>query len=99
MVVVVVVEEDLVCLLMTPKLSIGKCQHSIWMTLGILQIPQIPFQCNSVWVIPETIPAEFEFCSKFHWNFYINLAGPSSKIDSSGILGIAWILAGISGGQ
>ena len=42
-------------------------------------------------MIPGTIPAEFEFCSKFRQNEGINLAGPSAKFDSSGILGIAWI--------
>jgi hypothetical protein len=36
-------------------------------------------------VIPGTIPAEFECHSKFRRNFFINLAGPSAKIDSSGI--------------
>jgi hypothetical protein len=45
------------------------------------------------------ILAEFEFCSKFHWNCFVNLAGPSAKIDSSRIPGIAQIPAGISGGQ
>jgi hypothetical protein len=89
--VVVVVEEDIVCLLMTPKLSIGILQCSIWTSLGTLHIPQIPFQCNSI-KGNSCIPAEFEFHSKFCWNFFINLAGPSAKIDSSGILGIAQIL-------
>jgi len=44
-------------------------------------------------VIHGTILAEFEFCSKFCWNHLIILAGPSAKIDSSGIPGIARILA------
>ena len=43
-------------------------------------------------MIPGTIPAEFEFRSKFRQNHLINLAGPSVKFDSSGILGIARIL-------
>ena len=42
-------------------------------------------------MIPGTIPAEFEFCSKFRQNHLINLAGPSAKFDSSGIPGIARI--------
>jgi len=50
-------------------------------------------------VIPGTIPAELEFHSTFHWNGIINLADPCAKIDSSRIPGIAWIPAGISGGQ
>jgi len=48
---------------------------------------------------PGTILAEFEFHSTFCQNGIINLAGPCAKIDSSGIPGIAWIPAGISGGQ
>ena len=46
---------------------------------------------DSFRVIPGTIPAEFEFHSKFRRNHCINLAGPSAKFDSSGILGIAQI--------
>jgi hypothetical protein len=42
-------------------------------------------------MIPGTIPAEFEFRSKFRRNCVINLAGPCAKIDSSGIPGIARI--------
>ena len=42
-------------------------------------------------MIPGTIPAEFEFRSKFRRNHLINLAGPSAKFDSSGIPGIARI--------
>jgi hypothetical protein len=42
-------------------------------------------------VIPGTIPAEFEFRSKFRWNGVINLAGPCAKFDSYGIPGIARI--------
>ena len=42
-------------------------------------------------MIPGTIPAEFEFRSKFRRNHLFNLAGPSAKFDSSGILGIARI--------
>jgi hypothetical protein len=37
------------------------------------------------------ILAEFEFCSKFRWNCFINLAGAWVEIDSSRIPGIAWI--------
>ena len=47
---------------------------------------------HSFQVIPGTIPAEFEFCSKFCRNHLINLAGPSAKFDSSRIPGIARIL-------
>ena len=46
---------------------------------------------HSFRVIPGTIPAEFEFRSKFRRNHLINLAGPSAKFDSSGIPGIARI--------
>ena len=53
----------------------------------------------SFWVIPGTIPAEFEFHSKFCWNCLISLVGPWAKIDSIGILGIAQIPTGTSGGQ
>jgi hypothetical protein len=59
--------------------------------VGTLQIPRIPFRHNSVRVIPGTIPAEFEFRSKFRRNCFINLAGPSAKFDSTGIPGIARI--------
>jgi hypothetical protein len=79
--VVVVVEEDIVCLLMTSKSSVGKRRHSIWTSLGTLHIPRILFWCNSVegnsCILPE---------------FFINLAGASAKFDSSGIPGIAQIL-------
>jgi hypothetical protein len=61
------------------------------MSLGTLQIPRILFQHNSTQVIPGTILAEFEFRSKFRWNCFINLAGPSAKFYSTGIPGIAWI--------
>jgi hypothetical protein len=54
---------------------------------------------HSVRLIVGTILAEFEFLSTFHRNCFMNLAGPSAKTDSSGIPGIDWILAGISGGQ
>jgi hypothetical protein len=84
---------------MVSKSSVGKSRRSIWTSLGTPHIPQIPFRRNSVRVIPGTIPAEFEFRSKFRRNCFINLAGPSAKFDSSGIPGIAWIPAGISGGQ
>jgi hypothetical protein len=47
--------------------------------------------CNSVRVFPGTIPAEFEFRSKFRRNCLMNLAGPYAKFDSSGIPGIAQI--------
>jgi hypothetical protein len=113
--VVVVADEQSVCLLMMSKSSIGKHRCSIWTSLSTLHLLRIPFRHNSVRVIPGTIPAEFECHSKFRRNFFINLAGPSAKIDSSGILGIAWIPpdcldstglpgfhripAGISGGQ
>jgi hypothetical protein len=60
--------ERVCCLLMTPKLSVGKCRCSIGTLLGTLQIPQILFWLNSVWVIPGTIPAEFEFHSRFCQN-------------------------------
>ena len=50
------------------------------------------FRADSFRVIPGTIPAEFEFRSKFRRNQLINLAGPSAKFDSSGIPGIARIL-------
>jgi len=55
--------------------------------------------CHSIHMNPGTIPVEFEFHSTFRWNGIINLAGPCAKFDSSRIPGIAWILAGISGGQ
>jgi hypothetical protein len=42
-------------------------------------------------MIPGIIPAEFEFCSKFHQKCFINLAGAWAKIYSSGIPGMAWI--------
>jgi hypothetical protein len=58
--------------------------------LDTLHIPRIPFRCNSV-EGNSCIPAEFEFHSKFRRNFFINFAGPSAKIDSSGIPGIARI--------
>jgi hypothetical protein len=96
--VVVVVEEETVCLLMMPKSSVGKRRRSIWTSLGTLQIPRIPFRWNSV-EGNSCILAEFEFRSKFRRNYFINLAGPSAKFDSSGIPGIAQIPAGISGGQ
>jgi hypothetical protein len=89
--VVVVADEQSVCLLTMSKSSIGICRRSIWTSLSTLHIPRIPFWHNSVRVIPGTIPAEFECHSKFRRNFFINLAGPSAKIDSSGILGIARI--------
>jgi hypothetical protein len=88
--VVVVVVEEGVCLLMTPKLSVGKRQCSIWTSLGTQQIPRIPFRCNSV-EGNSCIPAEFEFHSKFRQNCFTNLAGHSAKIHSSGIPGIARI--------
>jgi hypothetical protein len=86
----VVVEEDIVCLLMTSKSSVGKRRHSIWTSLGTLHIPQIPFRCNSV-EGNSCIPPEFEFRSKIPPEFFINLAGASAKFDSSGIPGIARI--------
>jgi hypothetical protein len=61
------------------------------MLLCTLQIPQILFWRYSIRVIPGTIPAKFEFHSKFHRNCFINLAGPSAKFDSTGIPGIAHI--------
>jgi hypothetical protein len=88
--VVVVVEEDIVCLLMTSKSSVGKRRHSIWTSLGTLHIPRIPFRCNSV-EGNSCIPPEFEFRSKIPPEFFINLAGASAKFDSSGIPGIARI--------
>jgi hypothetical protein len=87
---VVVVEEDIVCLLMTSKSSVGKCRHSIWTSLGTLHIPWIPFRCNSV-EGNSCIPPEFEFRSKIPLEFFITLAGATAKFDSSGIPGIAWI--------
>ena len=90
-----VVEKEWSCLLMTPKLSIGKHQCSIWMLSTNNDSTRIPFHLipgsNSFQMIPGTILAEFEFHSKCHWNNLINLAGPSAKFHSSGILGIAWI--------
>jgi hypothetical protein len=87
---VVVVVRVLVCLLMTPKSSVGKRRHSIWTSLGTLQIPWNPFRRNSV-EANSCIPSEFEFRSKFRQNLFINLAGAWAKINSSGIPGIARI--------
>jgi hypothetical protein len=84
-VVVVVVEEETVCLLMMPKSSVG-----VWTSLDTLHIPRIPFRRNSV-KGNSCIPAEFEFRSKIPPEFFITLAGPSAKSDSSGIPGIARI--------
>jgi hypothetical protein len=89
-VVVVVVEEETVCLLMMPKSSVGVCRRSIWTSLDTLHIPRIPFRRNSV-KGNSCIPAEFEFRSKIPPEFFITLAGPSAKSDSSGIPGIARI--------
>jgi len=94
-VVVVVVEEEGIDGLTTPKSSVGKCRHSIWAS----SIPFLSFRGHSFPVIPGTIPAECEFHSTFRWNSFINLAGNCAKIDSYGILGIDRIPAGISGGQ
>ena len=55
--------------------------------------------CNSVRVIPGTIPAEFEFRSAFRQNGVIKLAGPSAKFYSYGIPGIARILPDSSRNQ
>ena len=68
-----------------PKLIVGKHRRSIWPWLGIV----VGFR--SFRVIPGTIPAEFEFHSKFRRNDLINLAGPSAKFDSSRIPGITRI--------
>ena len=57
------------------------------------------FEQYSFQIIPGTILAECEYYSKLRWNRLINLAGPSAKIDSPRIPGIAQIPAGISGGQ
>jgi hypothetical protein len=76
-----------------------KRRRSIWTLLGTPHIPRIPFRRNSVRVIPGTILAEFEFCSQFRRNRFINLAGPSAKFDSSGIPGIARILPDSSQNQ
>ena len=54
---------------------------------------------HSFWVIPGTIPAEFEFRSRFCQNHHMNLAGLCAKFDSSGILGIAQILLDSSRSQ
>ena len=75
------------------------CWQTLRINLGVaghrMCVVVIPFCCipgiHSFWVIPGTIPAEFEFHLKFHQNHLINLAGPSAKFDSSGILGIVWI--------
>jgi hypothetical protein len=50
-------------------------------------------------MIAGTILAEFEFHSKFCRNCFTNLAGAWAKIDSSGILVIAWILLDSSRNQ
>ena len=64
-----------------------------WERMGILcWFHSDEFRQHSFQVIPGTILAEFECYSKFCWNHFINLAGHSAKFDSSGILGIAWIL-------
>jgi hypothetical protein len=76
--------------LFVDDIQIERCQHSIWMSLGTLHIPRIPFQCNSV-EGNSCIPPEFEFRSKIPPEFFINLAGASAKFDSSGIPGIARI--------
>jgi len=55
-------------------------------------IPFLSFRGHSFHVIPRTIPVECEFCSTFHWNTFINLAGNCAKIDSYGIPGIDRIL-------
>ena len=55
------------------------------------QFCSVEFRQHSFWVIPGTLPVEFECHSKFCWNHFINLAGPSAKFDSSGIPGIARI--------
>jgi len=75
MVVVVVVEEEGIDGLPTLDLS----------------ILFLSFWGHSFHVIPGTIPAECEFCSTFHQNSFINLAGNCAKIDSYGIPGIDWI--------
>ena len=70
--------------------------------LGIInkeRFRSVSFRQYSFRVIPGTIPAEFEFYSKFRRNRLINLAGPWAKFDSIGIPGIARIPARISGGQ
>ena len=91
----VVVEKEWSCLLMMPKSSVGKRRRSIWTLSTNNDSARIPFRLvpgiDSFRVIPGTIPAEFEFHSKFLWNHCINLAGPSAKFDSSGIPGIARI--------
>ena len=91
----VVVEKEWSCLLMTPKSSLGKRRRSIWTLSTNNDSARIPFRLipgiDSFRVIPGTIPAEFEFHSKFRRNHCINLAGPSAKFDSSGIPGIARI--------
>ena len=91
----VVVEKEWSCLLMTPKLIIGKHRRSIWTLSTNNDSARIPFclipGMHSFQVIPETIPVEFEFCSKFRRNHLINLAEGPAKFDSSGIPGIVWI--------
>jgi len=84
----VVVEEEGIDGLTTPKSSVGKCRRSIWAS----SIPFLSFRGHSFRVIPGTIPAECEFCSTFCWNSFINLAGNCAKIDSYGIPGIDQIL-------
>jgi hypothetical protein len=97
-VVVVVVEEETVCLLMMPKSSVSKHRRSIWTSLDTLHIPRIPFRRNSI-AGNSCIPAEFEFRSKIPPEFFITLAGPSAKSDSSGIPAIARILPDSSRNQ
>jgi len=58
--------------------------------VSIVGMDSIPV--HSVQVIPGTIPAEFEFYSRFRQNHCMNLAGPSAKFDSYGIPGIDQIL-------
>jgi len=64
----------------TPTLDLGVGVVSV---VGTDSVP-----VHSVRVIPGTIPAEFEFYSRFRRNHCMNLAGPSAKFDSYGIPGI-----------
>ena len=95
---VVVEEEELDVLMPVDGIQI-ECWQMLTLSLGIKDSVPHHSGCHSICVIPGTILAEFEFHSTFCWNGFINLEGLCAKLDSSGIPGIAWILAGISGGQ
>ena len=88
----VVVEKEWHCLLMMPRSNVSKCWCSIWTSSTCNDSVLSHSRQYSFWVIPRTIPAEFEFHLKFHWNCLISWAGPWAKIDYIGISGIARML-------